>query len=175
VPVEESSTTTFDQPRCKQGKTFFWCCDMRRAAIILNTLNFGLIVLQMYLYLMVMKSEDSGHELIVAARDMLRLCIVEVILVLVAIWGSVMFNSKAVFAGVILYGIGMISSIRLMNLPGVLINGLFLFPSILLCMEIKRYVNLTSPPVLNPGNVSRRTNIINFKSYSKRHYDFAKL
>jgi hypothetical protein len=76
---------------------------------------------------------------------MLRVCIVKAILVLVAIWGALMFNSKAVFAGVILYGIGIIASIRLMNLPGVLINGLFLFPSIFLCMEINRYVNLTSP------------------------------
>jgi hypothetical protein len=145
VPVEESSTTTFDQPRCKQGKTFFGCCDMRRAAIIINTLNLGFIVFQMYLYLIVMISmisEDSGHELIV---DMLRVCIVKAILVLVAIWGALMFNSKAVFAGVILYGIGIIASIGHMNLLGVLINGLFLFPSIFLCMEINRYVNLTSP------------------------------
>jgi hypothetical protein len=145
VPEEESSTSTFDQPRRKQGKTFFGFCDMRQAAINLNTLNLGLLVFQMYLYLMVMISEDSGHQLIVAARDMLRVCILEAILVLVAIWGAVVFNSQAVFAGVIFYGIGIIVSICLVNLPGVLINGLFLFPSIMLCMEINRYVNLTSP------------------------------
>jgi hypothetical protein len=50
----------------------------------------------------------------------------EVILVMVAIWGAARCDSKGVFVGVILYGIGIIVSTGLMNVPGVFINGLFL-------------------------------------------------
>lgn len=145
VPGEESATTAFDQQRrYKQGKKFLGCCDMRRAAISVNSINLALISLQMYLYLMVMKSEDSPQELVMAARDTLRVCIVEAVLMTIAIWGVVTFNSKGVFAGVILYVIGIIVSIGLKNVPGFVFNGFFLVPNVLLIMEINRYVNLSN-------------------------------
>ena len=139
IPTEASEAITqpFRRSR-KEGAVFLGCCDMRRAVIIMDTTNLVLLVVQMMMYMAVVQSEQYDRKMIVAARSLLRICVMEALLCLISLWGALSFSQKMVFAGIVNFGVGVAAGFALSSLPGILFNLLFLAPHVMLFMEIQR-------------------------------------
>lgn len=69
---------------------------------------------------------------------MIGICIIEMSLLGIAICGAMRFSSIMVFAGVLVYAIGALVSIRIGSLGGLVLNALFGFPHVFLCLEINK-------------------------------------
>ena len=140
IPTESGERAT--QPfrtRRKEGAVFLGCCDMRRAVIILDSTNLTLLVIQMMMYLAVVQSEQSDREMMVAARSLLRICVMEALFCLISLCGALSFNMYMVFAGIVNFGVGVAAGFALMSWEGIILNLFFLAPHVLLFMEIQRY------------------------------------
>ncbi|KAL3943898.1 MAG: hypothetical protein SGBAC_002015 [Bacillariaceae sp.] len=142
---DTTTTTQAFRVRRKEGSVFLGCCDMRRAVIILDTINLVLLVIQMMLYITVMRAEEEEEpqtrndiEMEVAAQTMLRISAVEALLCIISLFGALSFSTGMVVAGIVNFGVGVAAGFVLMNWPGIIINLVFLAPHVLLFMEIQR-------------------------------------
>ncbi|CAJ1942568.1 unnamed protein product [Cylindrotheca closterium] len=133
-----SETTQAVNIRRKEGAVFLGCCDMRRAVIILDTIYLVILVIQMLLYIDMVRSEQPDREIEVAARSLLRICVMEALLVLISLWGALSFSMGMVFAGIVNFGVGLAAGFALMRLPAIVLNLVFVAPHVLLFMEIQR-------------------------------------
>jgi hypothetical protein len=154
------------QPR--QGKSCFGCCNMRRAVIITDGMNLILLAIQLYLYNiaigMTINDPEYAKKMHEVIPHMIATTLIKILFVLVAIvgkleilfdyledgfiinfphkifviTGAIQLSSKKVFAGVFVYAMGVIVSIGMKSMVGLLINLLFGVPHVLLCMKINR-------------------------------------
>ena len=148
VPTIEGQEVTVDgvvPGDSKRGhKCCGGCCDVRRATIIVNIISIVTLFLNLSaVFLATQVTEYIDDDEVVTAIDMMPtsiiagIYIIEIILLGVTIHGAMNFQAGKVLVGLILYGIAVVLFLLTLNIPGLIINALFLYPHYFLYQEIK--------------------------------------
>lgn len=136
--------------RVKQGHSCcLGCCDVRRAVICVNMMMITFLLMDLFVLLRFSMAEKrqqfsfvDDDELQKTVRHMsngptIFLFIVEIVLLVITIIGALTFSSLKVVIGLVVYGIGFISSIFRFNLPAIVLMACFAYPHYYLYMEIE--------------------------------------
>ena len=148
VPTIEGQEVTVDgvvPGDIKRGhKCCGGCCDVRHATIIVDIISIVWLLINLgTVFLATKATEYIDDDDVVTVIDTMPttviavIFIVEIILLGITIHGAMNFEAGKVLVGLILYGIAIIIFLLSLNIAGLVVNGLFLYPHYFLYQEIK--------------------------------------
>jgi hypothetical protein len=138
VPQASEAVTTESAGR---GHIFCgFCCDMRRAVIIVNTVNISLVILSSLLILVFSLHFDFDGEDIRAPsiQEVIRISLPAVILSGFGITGALKFKYWMIVLVGFYYGFMVLLDMIILDIPGVVRGGLFCYPHVILSQEIDK-------------------------------------
>jgi hypothetical protein len=119
-----------------------FCCDMRRAVIIVNVVNIFLVILSSLLLLVFSLHFDFDGEDVrsPSIQDVIGISLPAVILSGFGITGAVKFKYWLVVLVGFYYGIMALLDMIIVDIPGVVKGFLFCYPHVILAQEIDKGV-----------------------------------
>jgi hypothetical protein len=132
--------------RNKQGHSCCGgCCDVRRASIVLDIMSLVSLVINVFALSAVSTSsifdddevKQKLSEGMPSAGVMIAIFVFEIVLLGITVWGAVSFSAPKVMVGLVVYSIGVLTSMFSLNLVGVVVNVFFAYPHYFLYKEIK--------------------------------------
>ncbi len=136
-------------PRIKQGhKCCGGCCDVRRAAMIVNTINaclntiavFGLCQAHIAAHREHFNDDDSSvltaHPLPFA--PMLTWLLVRIVIYIAGAYGGLIYNIWLVGLAVLEYVIDLIFFSMMADIPGAVMVAFFIYPNVIFILEVRK-------------------------------------
>eukprot|EP00566_Odontella_aurita_P023650 CAMPEP_0113558864 /NCGR_PEP_ID=MMETSP0015_2-20120614/18585_1 /TAXON_ID=2838 /ORGANISM="Odontella" /LENGTH=205 /DNA_ID=CAMNT_0000460451 /DNA_START=76 /DNA_END=694 /DNA_ORIENTATION=+ /assembly_acc=CAM_ASM_000160 len=141
--IEGGETTLPDLPKrghlCCGG-----CCDVRRASMIVNAVNTGIVLLSIFTTLAARNvaadmDDDRAQDLAEAPIGawMAVMCI-EIVLSGVAAYGARSYNQWLVGVGAVMYSVHCVMSLIILNIGAVMYSAFFAYPHFFLISEIRK-------------------------------------
>jgi hypothetical protein len=129
--------------RNKQGHSCcLGCCDVRRAVIIVDLVMIFCLAIDIVELVSFSVQQPFDDDELQAAVEAVHggpsivIFLIEIALLVVVINGAISFSAEKVAVGLVVFGIGFVSSLCLFNVPSLVITSLFAYPHYYLYQEI---------------------------------------
>lgn len=136
-----TTSTGANSPGIRQGRLFFgFCCDMRRAVIVVNLVTISLVVLSDILLLVMPSDPDSDGEFAQVAikKEVVGMSLTVLLLSAFGIFGALKLEYWIIVLVCFFYGSNAVFYLILLHLPGFVISVLFCCPHFVLAQEISK-------------------------------------